>query len=457
MMKQLPTEPVEPALVTLQHADHTVLGVDMLVSQSLSTADLELAPRVRYVLRGSFLCFHLFLRRQPAPVPRDAAFFNSVRQILSMFDVRVLLTGYGGQIMPLRASLCAAETSDVGSPVAGAVIRVPVDAELGSSITFDASARGHGVAAILGPQGVMVVRGTLAAPLSFAGEACLFYASPAVSGACTIFSPKLKALSVNVFDEDGVPRAPIMLAPLGLTSSCSAAAVSLTTDVLLLADESELIALGSVDDPGGNYGLRWRTPANSFSSCYGMAVSSALGYVFATSFHDNMLHCHRLSDGERVASLPLPLGNPRFVAVDPCSGNIFVSVDGVVCVVRCCPGEDGVGGVVSPTTLVVIMQEVIEAGRATHCRPLCVVPPRIYSVGHPAQAFLVVGDFQSPCMRVLSLPGLAPVCSHRLVGVRIVGLASDPWGSALVVCDATSSEVRTLPWPLPEMAHLWRQ
>ena len=55
--------------MTLQHADHTVLGVEVHVSQPLTTltaADLELAPRVRYVLRDSLLCFFLLLR-QPAP------------------------------------------------------------------------------------------------------------------------------------------------------------------------------------------------------------------------------------------------------------------------------------------------------------------------------------------------------------------------------------------------------
>ena len=58
--------------------------------------------------------------------------------------------------------------------------------------------------------------------------------------------------------------------------------------------------------------------------------------------------------------------------------------------------------------------------------------------------FLVVGEYQAPLLRVLSLPRLNLVCTHRLAGVRLVGLASDPWASALVVCDAESREVRTL-------------
>jgi len=39
---------------------------------------------------------------------------------------------------------------------------------------------------------------------------------------------------------------------------------------------------------------------------------------------------------------------------------------------------------------------------------------------------------------VLSLPGLALVHTHRLEGMQVWGLAADPCGTALAVCDLAS-------------------
>jgi len=55
---------------------------------------------------------------------------------------------------------------------------------------------------------------------------------------------------------------------------------------------------------------------------------------------------------------------------------------------------------------------------------------------------------------VLSLPGLALVHTHRLEGFAVVGLAADPWGTALAVCDDASNSTHVLAWPLPGMPQL---
>ena len=76
-------------------------------------------------------------------------------------------------------------------------------------------------------------------------------------------------------------------------------------------------------------------------------------------------------------------------------------------------------------------------------------PARGKSVSH-----LVVGTADSPELLVLSLPGLALVHTHRLDGVRMMGLAADPWGGALAVCDDASKTLHVLAWPLPGMPPL---
>ena len=65
---------------------------------------------------------------------------------------------------------------------------------------------------------------------------------------------------------------------------------------------------------------------------------------------------------------------------------------------------------------------------------------------------LVIGSSDAPELLVLSLPGLALVHTHSLEEMQITGLAADPWGGALAVCDAVSNAVHIVAWPLPGMS-----
>ena len=93
---------------------------------------------------------------------------------------------------------------------------------------------------------------------------------------------------------------------------------------------------------------------------------------------------------------------------------------------------------------------VAAAGKSNNGRPLAVMPPA------PGKhtSHLIVGTAYTPELRVLSLPGLALVHTHRLKGMQVWGLAAYPWGEALAVCDNTSRSTHVLAWPLPGMPQL---
>jgi len=61
-------------------------------------------------------------------------------------------------------------------------------------------------------------------------------------------------------------------------------------------------------------------------------------------------------------------------------------------------------------------------------------PPPLASAPHTS----LWGLMQTSELRVLSLPGLALVHTHRLEGMQVCGLAADPCGTALAVCDLAS-------------------
>jgi len=69
-------------------------------------------------------------------------------------------------------------------------------------------------------------------------------------------------------------------------------------------------------------------------------------------------------------------------------------------------------------------------------------------------AHLIVGTHGTSELRVLSLPSLALVHTHTLEGMKLRGLAADPWGAVLAVCDGVSSSVHVMAWPLPGMPQL---
>jgi hypothetical protein len=149
---------------------------------------------------------------------------------------------------------------------------------------------------------------------------------------------------------------------------------------------------------------------------------------------------HRLSDGVRVASAVAKCAT--YAAADPASRTVYVSTgvhpswvvsafrwDGAALV------ADGVVGA---------------AGTAGDYRPLAVMPPT------PCQhtSYLVVGTRREPILRVLSLPDRRLVHTHTLEGMKLTGLAADPSGTALAVCDYASNAIHVLPWPLPGMPPL---
>jgi hypothetical protein len=94
---------------------------------------------------------------------------------------------------------------------------------------------------------------------------------------------------------------------------------------------------------------------------------------------------------------------------------------------------------------------VVEAaGTTANERPLAVMPPA------PGQrtSYLIIGTLGSSKLRMLSLSDRHLVHTHTLEGLEVVGLAADPSGTALAVCDYKSKAVHVLPWPLPGMPPL---
>jgi hypothetical protein len=174
--------------------------------------------------------------------------------------------------------------------------------------------------------------------------------------------------------------------------------------------------------------------------CWGIAVLPAQGVVVVSDYDHGKLHVHRLSHGVRVASTKAE--NATCVAADPASGTVCASTDARPSRVVSSFRWDGAA---------LVAEGVVEdAGTADYLRPLAVMPP---TVGRHT-SYLVVGTLRMPTLHVLSLPDRRLVHTHTLEGMEVAGLAADPSGTALAVCDAASKAINVLPWPLPGMPPL---
>jgi hypothetical protein len=148
------------------------------------------------------------------------------------------------------------------------------------------------------------------------------------------------------------------------------------------------------------------------------------------------LRVHRLADGALVTTTPAD--GPRFIAADPTTATLYV-ISRTLVAVFCWNGS------------ALVPEGVVDAaGYTGNWRPLAVVPP----APGLRTSYLVVGTCGKPTLHVLSLPDRRLVHTHTLEGMRVSGLAADPSGTALAVCDYASKAVNVLPWPLPGMPPL---
>lgn len=246
---------------------------------------------------------------------------------------------------------------------------------------------------------------------------------------------------------------------LGLSNFMRAAAYCPDEDIVLLGDAKTRSSHVVAVEEGGFGRVRWRTPVGDFSLCNALTALPGTGLFAAADAHKRRVHIHRMADGSRVASLYSV--NPLFlVSVRPADSwlleslgdvALFVGLGGRVEMIVRSDGPPGIRGEV------VECLDTLPALSQPKSHPLAVVPcpPREPGAAATGGPFLLVGSCGLPVIQVISLAPPGPprvVHTHTLTDVMVMGLAADPDGTALVVCDRATRGVCVLPWPLPGMA-----
>ena len=294
------------------------------------------------------------------------------------------------------------------------------------------------------PLSVSLRRGTVAY-VSVAYDSAGYCTTPCISFQGQLYCAP-GGSEVLVYDTDGTQLPGISVASIGLSSLTIWTADYARGDAvsLLLADCSGASSRLVEVDPSTRV-MNWATAEGSFDYCGGIAVLPSLGVVVVRGI--DTLFIHSLSDGSRVGSSHTAQGLGVNLTADPESNTVYASVYTVTGMFAVhswsCNWDDADSWAISSVS--------IAAARKRLCpRILAVVPPaRGKLVSH-----LVVGSKLSAELLVLALPGLELVHTHRLKGVGVLGLAADPWGEALAVCDANFKTISVLSWPLPGMAPL---
>jgi hypothetical protein len=440
ILPKIPVCPVEPALLRLDFDVDAFLnsirtaGV-VIAPQGVSARDVMMCGLPKYFLPGHSMQFELALTDDypsRAPAEREVASVSLVSHAL--VDVSLML---GANVFPLAATLAPLS----GGRGVSVRVHIPAGTDRNRKVVINGMtvARQPAVNGLSLPMAFSILSG-MHAPLILKGAVSQFGITPVITSDGTLYVPSLKSPSVQKFSADGTPLPPLSVTGVRLSEQTRAAAYVNSSNTLLLADfngnASKLVAVDMTSRV-----VRWTTAPGMFdASLFGIAVLSQQGVVVVSSYQDNMLHAHHLSDGMRITSVEVTWCT--YLASDPAAGTIYISAgtrerlsvvahrwDGATLV------ADGI---------------VADAGVAPTSRPLAVMPPA------PGQhtSYLIVGTVASPTLHVISLPGRRLFHTHTLEGMQVTGLAADPSGTALAVCDFVSEAVHVLPWPLPGMPAL---
>ena len=445
----LPPAVVEPPFVGLLGVATALLSSissfgRVLAPIPITAADLSLEGVPERVRLGSTLHLCLTLGKRHADQSAEELDMSLVR-LARATQVEASLEGPGVKPSPLQSVLAP----DASNRCLAVCLEIPTFSDP-SATSFSAVAVTvfvDGLPASGAPLRVCrPVFGGISTPLQLGH--CDHYRMIAlcISPEGWIYAPCSQSDEVLVFDADGVPLPGLPLARFGLSKRTQWAAYAVGANgvsTLLLSDEESftLATRLAAVDPVAKC-VRWSA---DFNSSRGIAVLASLGIVIICDKASHSLVALRLSDGVRVGSLAVP-GLWLYLAADPAAAIVYGTVyaDPKVTVHAWSCVADGAG-------LQISRGKPVEAtGSSGYSRILAVVPPAPGKmVSH-----LVVGTEESPELIVLSLPSLALVHTHWLEGMQVTGLASDPWGGALAVCDSASQALHVLAWPLPGMPPL---
>ena len=439
-LQRLPTAVVEPPFVGLLADTPALLSSiagfgRVLAPLAITASDLSFVGVPKRMLPGNTLCLRLSLgARHEAQSAEELVV--SLDRLAEAACVKAMLEGPDVEPQPLQTSFAP--------DIAQCCVIVSIDVH--STASSDASVNVIAVSVAGQPvPGVPIcvpVRIGITAPLVLQYTTSSgYYTTPCIFPDGRIYCPPGNGLEVLVFDADGSPLPGLPVTGLGLSEHTAWSAYSpgevpsLLLGVFMGA--SRLVAV----DPATR-AVRWASAEGSIDGCYGIAMLPSLGIAVVNTCG---LSAHRISDGVRVGSLAAPRLD-FFMVADDSAGAVYGTV-------ACTRGYDVHAWSVTADGAGIRITSnapVTAAGTGTYSRPLAVVPPAPGKrVSH-----LVVGTGKSSELLVLSLPGLALVHTHSLEGMEVGGLAADPWGGALAVCDDKSKSCHVLAWPLPGMPPL---
>ena len=438
----LPTDVVEPPIVGLLVDAATLLSSiagfgHVLAPLSITSGDLTAEGVPTRVRPGTSQDLRLSLGARHASQSAEELEF-SLGRLARVSRVEVALDNPNGDYQSLQVTL-APDTVRRGLRV---TFTVPLSACESSLRIGSIDVAGQAIPGL--PAHYPVLLG-VKAPLTLKCAFLHKLTTPCISHDGWLYSPIGSGPEVLVFGADGAPLPGLPVASLGLSSDTGWSAYAESdAPTILLADDVVPSVLVAVDPVSSN--VRWKSSETRPCEYGGIVALPKLGVAIVIGMGSyRRLFAKRLSDGRSLGGFDLgQLGYGVFLAADLAAEVVFASlvVDDACCVHAFSCVSDG-------ASIKITMIGPVTAARGRTClRPLAVVP----SAPGKKASHLVVCDGDE--LLVLSLPSLALLHTHTLIDMEVTGLAADPWGGALAVCDECTQAIHILAWPLPGMPPL---
>ena len=448
-LQLLPTSILEPALVGLRvdipASLSFVSGLGHVIAPlGAAPSDLRWDGLPRRALPGRTLRCRLSLSDRHAS--------HSTEEVGLSLGIlagatRVEATLQGPEAMPLLLHTTASPDADAALRCLIVAIEIPASL-VEKSLSIRLTVAGQSAAKY--PVHIPVRQGILA-PLVVKSAFLDDDSRICISSAGYLYCVSYEGDLVLVFDVDGAPHRSISGKRLGLSDICSVAFVNGKEPCLFLADlDSKVVA---VDPTMRTVRWQWTCDTHAKSGhvlAQAMATIECLGVMMVAC--NDSLYALRLSDGGLQGRLPTPgLGCSLASHATSSAVTLFGTVKSTTAfplhrytVHAWTCATDGVSLRISQTG-------PLAAIKPSYAKLfLAVMPP----AANKTTSHLLIATAAELRVYRLTLPDVALVHTHILEGMEVAGIAADPWGEALAVCDCDSESIHVLAWPLSGMPPL---